>query len=147
AAGPLVLCGVAFVIPVAGLNLINLMHANTMNLVTASRSLHWHPATLLFAVANPVLAATSGSAPMQKVLGDVLDLPVLSSELLTALVALPGAVAMWLLLFHRLPSSSNGCLAFCTLLVSVASVAAVWTVSSGASYEARHLATASFAVL
>jgi hypothetical protein len=147
ALGPAVLCGIASLVPVIALTSVNIMRANTMNLVTASPALHWHWDTLLFAVANPVLAAASASSPLQKVFVDVVGFSLRSSELLTALVALPGAAALWLLICHRLPSRPNGRLACCLLVMSVGSVVAIWTISSGASFEARHVAGASIAIV
>jgi hypothetical protein len=147
ALGPAVFCGFTCLVPVIALSGINVMRTNTMNLVTASRALHWQWDTLLFAVSNPALALASASSPLQKVFVDVLGLPLRSAELLTALVALPGAAAFWLLMCYRLPSRPNGRLACCILAISVGSVAAIWTISSGASYEPRHIAGASIAIV
>jgi len=62
-------------------------------------------------------------------------------------VALPGAAALWLLMCSRLPSRPAGRLAWCLLVTSVASVTAIWMISTGASYESRHVAGASIAIV
>lgn len=52
-----------------------------------------------------------------------------------------------ILLWYRRPLHAHALLACCVFLASIGCVMAVWTVSKGVSYEARHVAGGSLAIL
>jgi len=142
------LCAFAFLVPIIGVNFINQLHAHTMNLITASRSFGLRPEILLFAIANPALAVASGEAALRYVLlRPTTGLLPGGSELWLGLAGLPGGVTLLILLSRRTPFGAHAILACCVFSVSIICVMAVWTLSNAVSFEARHIAGGSLAVL
>lgn len=132
--------------PAIFINVINSAHTHTMNLVTARLAFQWQWETLLFGMVNPVLAFARADAALGQ-LFNLLHLPLGSIEIFSGTVALLGAVGLWFLICSNFPSRLNAQLSYFVLLTSVASLAAIWTISSSASYESRHVAMASIAIL
>jgi hypothetical protein len=142
------LCALACVLPIIALNLLNLGYAQHMNLVSASRSLNPRWPTLLFGLANPVLAAASADAPLRYLLSHpTAGLSPAVSEMWLGLVGLPGAAMLWFLLSRRPPHHAHARMACCLLAASVVGAMVIWTISDRVTYESRHIAGASIAAL
>lgn len=144
---PAVFCWIACGIPILGINFLNSQHSTSMNLVTASPSLHFDWRTPLSAIANPVLAAADADALLGRVLNDYLHLTPTAVEIGVGMAALPGAMVLWFLLFRQIPTSPAGRLGSCVLLASIVCLVLIWSISWGASYEPRHLAAGAMAIL
>jgi hypothetical protein len=140
-------CAIACCAPILVISVTNSLRSGSMNLVTASRSLHLEWETLLYTLANPVLAAAGADHLLARLCSDVLALTPRIGELVVAAAALPGAAGLWFLLGRRWPVDPAARLSCCILLASAACLAAIWTISWGASYEARHIAGAAMAFL
>lgn len=153
-------CVVAFALPIAILSALNRIQGTTANLVTASAGLHadWH--NVAFAIANPALAMADADAAVRFLFLHP-SRALLRSDLSLVWFGLPGGLLLAWLLAGRVrriagaavtseasdsPRSAEG-LAITVLLVAVCCLVLVWTISAGASFEARHVATASMAVL
>jgi hypothetical protein len=141
-------CAFSCLLPILALNLLNFALASHMNLVTASRSLNVQWSTLLFGIANPALAAASAEAPLRHLLlHPTVGLVPGAAETWLAVVGLPGGALLLLVLLRRPPSSPHAQLASCLLVMSVAGVMVLWTITDSITYESRHVAGASIAVL
>lgn len=64
-----------------------------------------------------------------------------------AILGIPGSLAVWWLVYRHRPTSGPQLLALCVILTTLAGLAAIWTLTEGASVETRHLAVASIALL
>lgn len=156
----LAVCGIAFALPIGTLSALNRMQGSTANLVTASAGLHAHWHNIAFAIANPALAMADADA-VARFLFLHPTRALLGSELSLVWFGLPGGLVLACLLAGSVrhiaratltsgtsdPARSAESLAITVLLVSVCCLVLVWTISAGASFEARHVATASMAVL
>lgn len=138
-------CAVACLLPIVFLSLVNQLHAGHMNLVAASASFRLRWAAWLFAVSSPALAAASAEAPLRHVLAQ-LSLPG-GVELWLALAGFPGGAVLLFLILRRGASHRHALMSCCVLGASLTCAVVVWTISDGVSYESRHIAGASIAVL
>ena len=145
-AGRLVTVGICTAVPVVALSMFNRSVGGSANMVTAAFHVTWHWDSLLYAIANPALAA----ADLNALLAFVLMHPVhgvTQNPVWLAVIGLPGGLVLCALLARRRVTTAAADLARFVFVASVVSILVVWTVSSAVSVEARHLASAGLAAL
>ena len=133
-------------LPVLALTLLNHHYAGASNLITASFHLNvnWHMA--LFAIANPALALADAEAIWRYVFLHP-SRPIFSSDLILGIIGLPGG--FWLIHLVRKSEGEDvpEALATTVLASGMAGLALCWIISNGVSFEARHIAGPSLAIL
>jgi hypothetical protein len=73
--------------------------------------------------------------------------PMVRDAIWISVIGLPGGLLLWWLFFRRSPADGAGLLARAVLVCSLASLAAIWSISTAVDRKPRHVATAAFAML
>ena len=136
----------AAAVPVVLLTVSNRAGGGAANLLTAALNWHWQADALVYALANPALAAADLDAVLQWLLLHPVH-GVTQNPIWPALLALPGGGLLAWLVWCGRRRSLSGELASSVFAASIACIVLAWTVSSAVSVEARHLAPAALAVL
>jgi hypothetical protein len=150
--GSLAIVAVGFAIPILTLSYLNSHFSGALN--SASQRLGFSPRweSLVALIANPALAPADADGLWRFVLLHPSH-PLLRDAFAPAYLGFPfGLVAIWLLAHAvRMPSlrrSLPAHLAVATLLISLATLGALWTFTNDAAdFMPRHVAPASLAVL
>ena len=133
-------------VPIAVLSGLNQQHGGAANVVLATLGHAWQWNYLLHALALPALTA----ADLNSLLIFVFMHPVhgiTQNVLWLSLAGLPGGVLLVVLAARARERTAAAELARAVFGMSVAAILLTWTLSSVVSIEARHLASAGFAML
>lgn len=137
----------AFALPPLGLALFASAFGASANLVAASLhpNLRWE--SFLFLIANPALALADAGAPLAYVLLHP-EHGLARNDLSLGIVGAPaGLLLLWVVSRRWYVAEGPGPLARMAFAVSLVAMLVLWSVSDGVSYEYRHLAAPSFALL
>ncbi|OGW75527.1 MAG: hypothetical protein A2Z72_05830 [Omnitrophica bacterium RBG_13_46_9] len=157
----LVLALIFFIMPIAGLQVLNCKFNTGITPATTALGLNLCWQNLLFTIANPVLAMADGYSLLCYIFLHPVH-GLLRNPLWPALIGLPGGLLLILLILspsinatgldsrrdpHLKILRDYELLAICVFLVSCACLFTLWSLSDNVSYEARHLAPAGIAIL
>jgi len=136
-----------FAIPLLTLNLLNQNLGGTANMLTATAKItgfKWQ--NLIYSIANPALAMADAESFGKTLLLNCQQ-GLVFNPLWIGLIGLPGgALLLWLILRPQTLSEAS-LLAKIVFFTSVAALFAIWSVGATVSYDARHVASASLAIL
>lgn len=136
-----------FAIPLLGINLLNQNLGGTANLLTATAKnpgFKWQ--NLLYSIANPALAMADGESFWKTLLVNTQQ-GLVFNPLWIGLIGLPGGLLLlWLILRPQILSEA-GLLAKIVFFTSIAALFAIWSLGATVSYDPRHVASASLAIL
>jgi len=136
----------AAAIPVVVVNGLNQRGGGSGNLLTAIGGGHWHWVNLLHALAFPAL--TTGD--LDSLLTYVLLHPthgLTQQPIWLTIAGLPGGILLAMLAARMTQRGAAAELARLLLVVGVAALLAVWTISASISVEPRHVIAAGMAML
>ena len=131
--------GIGASLPILAVTLLNRHMGAAGNLVLASVSFHFSWSAVMAAFGNPSLIVADLDAMLRR----LLFFPshrLLNSELWLPGIGLTGSIWLVWLVMSRKSRSEPAALAAVVFCSGVVALLAIWMVSSGASFEARHLA-------
>jgi hypothetical protein len=134
------------ILPVAALSALNFRFASEANLVTAGAAFRPQWRTLLAATGNPALAALDLDAMLSYVLLHP-GSPLVADHGWVELIGVPGGLVTAWLVFRGWARSPAHLLGSTVFVSGLALLLLIWTFSTSVSFEARHVAMASLAVL
>ncbi len=126
-------------LPVVTLSVLNHRLGGHANLVAESFSFHPRVENIQYALTNPPLILGDLDALASYVLFHPVH-PLTSNYAWHSWIGVPGALLLFGLLLWRGPSVAPEGLTRSIFFTALCSMAAIWTVSDGVSYDARHLA-------
>jgi hypothetical protein len=102
--------------------------------------------TILDALALPALQMADAFALWDYVLMHPSH-PFVRDAIWISVIGAPGGLLLWWLFFRHRQAEAAGLLARTVLVCSLASLAAIWTISAAVDHKPRHVATAAFAMI
>lgn len=136
----------AAAVPIVALSVMNQRSGGMVNILVSGHGGVWHWRFLVDAVGMPALTI----ADLDSLLSFLVLHPthgLTEDRIWLSVLALPGGALLIALLLRGGERGRNASLARIVGVTSVVSLLAVWTVASNVSVEARHLASAGFAML
>lgn len=130
-----------FGLPVVVLNLANRWHASHANLISESLGRHADWRAPLYALASPALMLADADGLLRYVFLHPAH-PIFASPDPLLVVAFPAGLILAWLVVHRRAEDTIALLTQCVFITSVLFILMIWTISTGVSFEARHVATA-----